>query len=138
MPDALHPNEEGARLIAQRVYSAITGDFGGLSVPSIYSDNMIIQRDMPFIVKGTANAYEDIVVRFNKKTIKTQTDDKGKWEVSFDTVKVDGKKHKLTITSRNKSLTFKNILVGEVILCSGNLKSTDNNQQHSYLLYGIS
>ena len=129
MPDALHPNEEGARLIAKRVYSAITGDFGGLSVPSIYSDNMIIQRDMPFIVKGTANAYEDIVVRFNKKTIKTQTDDKGKWEVCFDTVKVDGKKHKLTITSRNKSLTFKNILIGEVILCSGNLRSTDNSQQ---------
>ena len=37
MPDALHPNEEGARLIAQRIYSAITGDFGGLSVPAIYS-----------------------------------------------------------------------------------------------------
>lgn len=129
MPDALHPNEEGARLIAKRVYSAITGDFGGLSVPSIYSDNMVIQHDMPFIVKGTANAYEDIIVRFDKKTIKTQTDHNGKWEVCFDTTKVDGKKHKLTITSKSKSLTFKNILVGEVILCSGNCKSIVNGQQ---------
>lgn len=129
MPDALHPNEEGARLIAKRVYSAITGDFGGLSVPSIYSDNMVIQHDMPFIVKGTANAYEDIIVRFDKKTIKTQTDHNGRWEVCFDTTKVDGKKHKLTITSKSKSLTFKNILVGEVILCSGNCKSIVNGQQ---------
>ena len=129
MPDALHPNEEGARLIAKRVYSAITGDFGGLSVPSIYSDNMVIQHDMPFIVKGTANAYEDIIVRFDKKTIKTQTDHNGKWEVCFDTTKVDGKKHKLTITSKSKSLTFKNLLVGEVILCSGNCKSIVNGQQ---------
>ena len=129
MPDALHPNEEGARLIAKRVYSAITGDFGGLSVPSIYSDNMVIQHDMPFIVKGTANAYEDIIVRFDKKTIKTQTDHNGRWEVCFDTTKVNGKKHKLTITSKSKSLTFKNILVGEVILCSGNCKSIVNGQQ---------
>ena len=129
MPDALHPNEEGARLIAKRVYSAITGDFGGLSVPSIYSDNMVIQHDLPFIVKGTANAYEDIIVRFDKKTIKTQTDDKGKWEVCFDTTKVDGRKHKLTITSKSKSLTFKKLLVGEVILCSGNCKSIVNGQQ---------
>ena len=129
MPDALHPNEEGARLIAKRVYSAITGDFGGLSVPSIYSDNMVIQHDMPFIVKGTANAYEDIIVHFDKKTIKTQTDDKGRWEVCFDTTKVDGRKHKLTITSKSKSLTFKNILVGEVILCSGNCESIVNGQQ---------
>ncbi|MBE6337125.1 MAG: hypothetical protein E7066_10725 [Lentimicrobiaceae bacterium] len=55
MPDALHPNPEGAKLIAQRVYSAITGDFGGLSVPRIYSDNMVIQRDKPFVIKGLAN-----------------------------------------------------------------------------------
>ena len=129
MPDALHPNPEGARLIAKRVYSAITGDFGGLSVPSIYSDNMVVQRDMPFVVKGTANAYEDIVVRFNKKTLKTQASDDGKWEVCFDTIKVDGKKHSLTIKSKNKSLTFKNILVGEVVLCSGNYNSTNNSQQ---------
>lgn len=129
MPDALHPTPDGAKLIAQRVYSAITGDFGGLSVPSIYSDNMVVQRDMPFVVKGTANAYEDIVVRFNKKTLKTQASDDGKWEVCFDTIKVDGKKHSLTIKSKNKSLTFKNILVGEVVLCSGNYNSTNNSQQ---------
>ena len=129
MPDALHPNPEGAKLIAKRIYSAITGDFGGLAVSELYSDNMVIQRDMPFIVKGTANANEDIVVRFNKKSIRTKADYNGKWEVCFDTTKVDGKKHKLTITSKNKSLSFKNILVGEVILCSGNYKPTYANQQ---------
>ena len=129
MPDALHPNPEGAKLIAQRVYSAITGDFGGLSVSELYSDNMVIQRDMPFIVKGTANANEEITVRFNKKNLKTQAGDDGKWEVCFDTTKVDGKKHKLTIKSKNKSLTFKNILVGEVILCSGNYNPTYDSHQ---------
>ena len=32
MPDALHPDEHGASFIAKRVYSAITGDFGSLSL----------------------------------------------------------------------------------------------------------
>ncbi len=129
MPDALHPNPEGAKIIAQRVYSAITGDFGGLSVSELYSDNMVIQRDMPFIVKGTANANEEITVRFNKKNLKTQAGDDGKWEICFDTTRVDGKNHKLIIKSKTKSLSFKNILVGEVILCSGNHKPSDNIQQ---------
>ncbi len=129
MPDALHPNPEGAKLIAQRVYSAITGDFGGLSVSRIYSDNMVIQRDKPFIVKGLANAGDEISVSLDKQKIKTEAGDDGRWEVTFDALKVDGKKHKLTIKSKDKTLSFKNIVVGEVILCSGNKMSKDESQK---------
>ena len=129
MPDALHPNPEGAKLIAQRVYSAITGDFGGLSVPRIYSDNMIIQRNKPFVVKGLANAGEEISVSLDKQKIKTKAGDDGRWEVTFDALKVDGKKHKLTIKSKDKTLSFKNIVVGEVILCSGNKMSKNESQK---------
>ena len=134
MPDALHPNPEGAKLIAQRVYSAITGDFGGLSLPAIYSDNMVIQHDKPFVVKGTADAGTDISVRFNKKTIITQASDDGNWEVTFETPKVDGKSYTLTIdadsdTDHDGRIQFKNIVIGEVVLCSGNIKSTDNGQK---------
>ena len=129
MPDALHPNPEGAKLIAQRVYSAITGDFGGLSVPRIYSDNMVIQRDKPFVVKGLANKGEEISVNLDKQKIKTEAGDDGRWEVSFDTFKVDGKKHKLTIKSKDKKLSFKNIVIGEVILCSGNKMSKDESKK---------
>lgn len=119
MPDALHPNPEGATLIARRVYSAITGDFGGLSVPKIYSDNMVIQRDKIFTVKGLANAGDEVTVRFDNKKFKTQAADNGKWEVTLDTLRVDGKKHKLTIKTKDKTLSFNNIVVGEVWLCSG-------------------
>ncbi len=129
MPDALHPNPEGAKLIAQRVYSAITGDFGGLSLPRIYSDNMVIQRDKPFVVKGLANAGDEISVSLDKQKIKTEAGDDGRWEVTFDALKVDGKKHKLTIKSKDKTLSFKNIVVGEVILCSGNKMSKNESQK---------
>lgn len=132
MPDALHPNPEGAKLIAQRVYSAITGDFGGLSLSRIYSDNMVIQRDKPFVVKGLANTGEEISVSLDKQKIKTKAGNDGKWEVVFDAPKVDGKKHTLTIDTDSDSdsrIEFKNIVVGEVILCSGNEMSKDEIQK---------
>ena len=129
MPDALHPNPEGAKLIAQRVYSAITGDFGGLSLPRIYSDNMVIQHGKPFVVKGLANTGDEISVSLDKQKIKTEAGDDGRWEVTFDALKVDGKKHKLTIKSKDKTLSFKNIVVGEVILYSGNKMSKDESQK---------
>ena len=135
MPDALHPDPEGAKLIAQRVYSAITGDFGGLSLPDIYSDNMVIQHGKSFVVKGTADAGTDISVRFNKKKIVTQASDDGKWETVFDAPKVDEKKHKLVIKTKDKILSFKNIVVGEVVLCSGNYMSTDNGQQSTDIVH---
>ena len=129
MPDALHPNPEGAKLIAQRVYSAITSNFGGLSVSRIYSDNMVIQRDKPFVVKGLANTGDEISVSLDKQKIKTEAGDDGRWEVTFDALKVDEKKHKLTIKSKDKTLSFKNIVVGEVILYSGNKISKDESQK---------
>lgn len=132
MPDALHPNPEGAKLIAQRVYSAITGDFGGLSLLEIYSDNMVLQRDKPFVVKGLSNAGDEISVSLDKQKIITEAGDNGKWEVTFDALKVDGKKHTLTIdtdSDSNSRIEFKNIVVGEVILCSGNKMSKDESQK---------
>lgn len=37
LPDALHPNAEGAGILARTVYGALTGDYGGLQLPAIYS-----------------------------------------------------------------------------------------------------
>ena len=40
-PDALHPNPEGAKILAKTVYSALTGDYGGLHLPPVYSTGMV-------------------------------------------------------------------------------------------------
>ena len=119
MPDALHPNEEGAGIIAKQVYSAITDDFGGLSMPAIYSDNMVIQRDKPFVVKGTANAGDEITVKLGKQTVETYTNEWGEWEAIFDPMQADGKSYTLTVECKKKKITYKNIVIGEVWLCSG-------------------
>ncbi len=119
MPDALHPDAQGAGIIAKQVYSAITNDFGGLSLPAIYSDNMVIQRDKPFVVKGTANAGDEVIVKLGKKKVKAQTNDWGEWQVAFAPMKADGKSYTMTIECGKEKMTYSNIAVGEVWLCSG-------------------
>ena len=119
MPDALHPDAQGAGIIAKQVYSAITNDFGGLSLPAIYSDNMVIQRDKPFVVKGTANAGDEVIVKLGKKKVKAQTNDWGEWHVAFAPMKADGKSYTMTVECGKEKMTYSNIAVGEVWLCSG-------------------
>ena len=119
MPDALHPNAEGAGILAKQVYSAITNDFGGLSLPPIYSDNMVIQRDKPFTVEGKANAGEKVIAKLGRQKRRATVADDGTWSISFDALKADGKSHKLTVECGNEKITFSNIAVGEVWLCSG-------------------
>ena len=70
-PDALHPNKEGAVILAKTVYSAITGDYGGLQMPSVFANDMVLQRNKPIPVFGTANANEEVTVSFSKQTKKT-------------------------------------------------------------------
>ena len=41
LPDAIHPNPEGAGILAKTVYGGNTGNYGGLSMSSLYTDYMV-------------------------------------------------------------------------------------------------
>lgn len=116
--DAVHPDREGAEMLAKIVYSSITGDFGGLRMPMIYSDNMVLQRERPLPISGTADAGEKITVTIGKQKHKAVTADNGKWSVTLQPLKT-GEIYTLTAASSKKKLTYKNVAAGEVWLCSG-------------------
>ena len=119
MPDALHPNEQGAEIIAKQVYSAITDDFGGLSLPAIYSDNMVVQQGQPFVVSGTADAGKEVSVRFGKQRIIKKVAEDGSWKVMFTPMEADGESYKLIVECGKEKIEYKNLVIGEVWLCSG-------------------
>ena len=119
MPDALHPDPEGAAIIAKQVYSAITDDFGGLQLPAIYSDNMVVQRNTPFIVSGTADAGKEVIARFGKQMRVTNAAQDGSWKVMFTPMDADGEKYSISVECGKDKIKFKNVVVGEVWLCSG-------------------
>ncbi|HET7119343.1 MAG TPA: GDSL-type esterase/lipase family protein [Hanamia sp.] len=126
-PDALHPNKEGATIMAKTVYSAITGDYGGLQMPDVFANDMVLQRNKPIPIFGTANANQEIIVSFSKHLPgqgiwtgikKVNSDSDGKWEVIFDGLPAGGP-YTLTVQSKDKKLEFNNILMGDVWLCAG-------------------
>lgn len=118
LPDAIHPNVEGAGLLAKTVYSAVTGNYGGLRLPGIYSDNMVLQRNSPLEIRGTANAGEEVIVRIAGQKQRTKTGLDGRWSVHLKPMPV-GDPQTLTVSTANTRLHFTNVLLGEVWLCSG-------------------
>lgn len=118
LPDAVHPTAEGAGILAQTVCSAITGDYGGLRLPQVYSDNMVLQRDCPLEVRGTANAGEEVTVSIAGQKQRAKTGSDGQWCVRLKPMQAGGP-HTLTVSAGKTRLHFSNVLVGEVWLCSG-------------------
>lgn len=117
--DALHPDAEGAMILAHTVYAAMTGNYGGLSLPAIYSDHMVIQRDKPFYLHGKANAGRKITAILGKEKQRATVAADGSWHISFKSLKASHKPLTLTVTDGDTTLTLTDILVGEVWLASG-------------------
>jgi len=86
-------------------------------MPLIFSDGMVLQRDKQIPIWGFADANESVEIHFNKQVKKTTADKNGKWTVNLGAEKAGGP-FELTIIGKNK-ITIKNVLVGEVWICSG-------------------
>ncbi|PBI92567.1 Glycosyl hydrolases family 2, sugar binding domain [Flavobacterium sp. ACN2] len=86
-------------------------------MPLIFSDGMVLQRDKQIPIWGFADANESVEVHFNKQIKKTTADKNGKWTVNLSPEKAGGP-FELLIIGKNK-ITIKNVLVGEVWICSG-------------------
>ena len=80
---------------------------------------MVLQAGQPVPVWGWGEPGETITVRFagqEKRATAVAVD--GRWEVRFDTLAPSAQPRELTITGA-ETLTFQDVLVGEVWLCSG-------------------
>ena len=117
-PDNVHPTKDGANIIAREVNQQLTGDFGGLQMPMVFNNHMVIQREMNVPVWGTANYNERIRIEFKDLVLETDTDVYGNWKVELPPMQAGGP-YTLKVSNDDKTLVFKDILIGEVWLCSG-------------------
>jgi len=83
---------------------------------TLFSENAVLQQGMPVPIWGTANDGEKVTVEFLDQTVST-TASGGNWKVMLKPLKAGGP-FTLKITGQN-TITFTNILVGEVWLLSG-------------------
>ena len=121
--DAVHPDKEGARIMAETIYGVISGDYGGLSVAEVFGSHMVLQRNKAIPIWGKADRGMEVSVTLAERTLKTQADEHGNWRVTFPARK-EGGPYNLRIASDATVLTFDDILVGEVWVCSGQSNMT--------------
>ncbi|MCX6857830.1 MAG: sialate O-acetylesterase [Verrucomicrobia bacterium] len=89
-----------------------------VSLPVIFSDNLVLQQGKPVPVWGSAAVDEDVTVRFAGQTQVTRADLDGKWRVTLDPMAANAQPQELTVSGKN-TVTLKNLLIGEVWVCSG-------------------
>lgn len=89
-----------------------------VSIADIFSDNMVLQRNIDLKVWGNANPGEKLFVSFNGQKLRTKADKNGKWSVVLKPMKAGGGPLNMTVRGKNE-IVLKNILIGDVWICSG-------------------
>lgn len=91
-----------------------------IKVASILGDNMVLQRNTEVKLWGKAKAGEYLTVKVGwiKDETKTVCNDKGEWLVKIKTTEAGGP-YTITIATKKEKISLKNILLGEVWICSG-------------------
>ncbi|HEY3330711.1 MAG TPA: sialate O-acetylesterase [Capsulimonadaceae bacterium] len=86
-------------------------------VHSLFTDNMVLQRDVPCPIWGWTTPGAKVDVTVDNDTVSTTAAADGKWLVKL-AAKPTGGTHTITITGP-KTVTLKNVLYGDVWICSG-------------------
>jgi len=90
--------------------------FADVKLHGLFTDNMVLQRDMPIAIFGTGDDGEAVTVEFNGQTAKCKVAG-GQWKATLPPMKAGGP-FTLAVAGKN-SIAIKNILVGDVWLCTG-------------------
>lgn len=84
----------------------------------VFSDHMVLQRDQNVNVWGWAGPGEKVSVQFDGQSLSVVTDDRGKWSVTLAPMHANATPRSLTVSGKN-TIELKDILVGDIWLCSG-------------------
>jgi sialate O-acetylesterase len=104
------------RIILILSFISIT-TFSQVRLPKLISNGMILQREANVNIWGWASAGEKISIDFINKTYKIIADEKGNWNVMLPKLKAGGP-FEMQIKASN-IITVKDIMVGDVWVCSG-------------------
>ena len=99
--------------------SLVSGANGAIQLPAIISDNMVLQRSAKTPIWGSATAGQKVTVTVADVSANATADEAGQWRVDLDLriVPEDGP-FDMTIKA-DDAVTIKNVVIGEVWLCSG-------------------
>src|SRR5262249_43060807 len=92
-----------------------------VKVPAAFGDHMVLQQGVAVPVWGTAAPGEQVTVKFRGQEVQATAGKDGKWQVKLEAMKATPKQKgtELVVAGAKNSVTFQDVLVGEVWLCSG-------------------
>lgn len=93
--------------------------YADVRLPNVLGSNMVLQQQSKTKIWGWALPGEKIKITasWDNKTIETSPDENAKWQIDLQTPKAGGP-YTIIIQGGNK-IVLKNILIGEVWICSG-------------------
>lgn len=91
----------------------------GVKLPNVLTSNMVLQRDQPVAIWGTAMPSEPVSVTFADQNKQAIADEDGRWSVRLDPMPASFEPRLMRISASGKDTTLENILVGDVWLCGG-------------------
>jgi len=90
-----------------------------VTLPSIFGDNMVLQQQTEAAFWGKADPGSKVSVRtsWNGKSYTAKANADGKWKTTVSTPSAGGP-YTVTVSGEG-TITFKNVMIGEVWICSG-------------------
>lgn len=90
-----------------------------LQIANVFSHDMVIQRDQPVPVWGTARPGVTVTVHFAGQTHSSEADAAGYWIVRLSPLPASLSPQEMHIQTPGDAIQLKGILTGDVWLCSG-------------------
>ncbi len=93
-----------------------------VKLPAVIGSDMVLQQGVPLPIWGWADKGEEVTVSIAGQTVAGKAGDDGRWEVKLAKLEVTPENKPLEMTIKGAAgdaIVLKNILVGEVWVCSG-------------------
>ncbi|QDV84507.1 sialate O-acetylesterase [Stieleria magnilauensis] len=104
-------------LVLQLVGSSVA--FADVHLANVFADRMVLQRELPVPVWGTAEPGASVLVAFDGQSHTTIVDEQGRWRVTLAAMSASASPRELVVQSEGDRVVRKNVLVGEVWLAAG-------------------
>jgi len=119
MPAAVRIVPAAAALALLLITCLLPADvvFAEVSLPSVFSDNMVLQRGQPITVWGKANAGETVSVAIDTLKAVTVAGVNGGWSLKLGPMEAGGPYD--LVAAGLDTVTVTNVMIGDVWVCSG-------------------
>ncbi len=89
-----------------------------VKLAAVFTDHMLLQRELSAPVWGTAEPGEQVTVRFAGQEKQTKADKNGRWLVRLEPLQASAEGRQLEAQGSN-TVAVEDVLVGDVWICSG-------------------